>query len=166
MENMQPTINKFGKKMKELCDVVAADPNWRDYVEGSTVTLIEDLFTIQNLTAVSQKHNLTYTNIRAKYMVALERIKAKKTDKIRNGKSNKARHLLELLEETKDWEVPLTEREIAYATLFKQYKNFYEVGRILKTKPSNVAGTLYGTNQRLGVIGKIEKYKATNGGNI
>ena len=166
MYNTQPTINKFGKKMKELCDVVAADPNWRDYVEGSTVALIEDLFTIQNLTAVANKHNLTYTNIRAKYIVALERIKNKKTDKIRNGKSDKAKHLLELLEDTKDWTVPLTDREITYATLFKEHKNFYEVGRILQTKPSNIAGTLYGTSQRLGVVGKIEKYRnASVGGN-
>ena len=43
---------------------------------------------------------------------------------------------------------------------------FYEVGRILQTKPSNIAGTLYGTSQRLGVVGKIEKYRNANiGGN-
>lgn len=156
--NTQPTINKFGKKMKELCDVVATEPNWRDYVESNTITLIEDLFTIQNLKVVSEKHNLSYSNIRAKYLVALERIKAKKTDRIRNGKSDKAQHLLRLLESTSEWQLPLTEREIAYAELFKKHKNFYEVGRILDVKPSNVAGTLYGTNQRLGVVGKIEKY--------
>lgn len=156
--NTQSTINKFGKKMKELCEVVAMEPNWRDYVEGNTVTLIEDLFTIQNLKAVSEKHDLTYTNIRAKYLVALDRIKAKKTDRIRNGKSDKAQHLLRLLETTDEWQLPLTEREIVYAELFKKHKNFYEVGRILNTQPSNVAGALYGTSQRLGVVGKIEKY--------
>ena len=158
MLQTQSTINKFGKKMKELCDVVAAEPNWRNYVEGNTVTLIEDLFTIQNLTVVSEKHDLTYTNIRAKYLVALDRIKAKKTDRIRNGKSDKAQHLLSLLDSTEDWELPLTEREITYAKLFKEHKNFYEVGRILNIPPSNIAGTLYGTSQRLGVVGKIEKY--------
>lgn len=155
----QTTINKFGKKMKELCEVVAAEPNWREYVEEGTVELIEDLFVIQNLSLVIEKHDLNYPNIRAKYLTALDRIKSKNTSKIRNGKSDKAKKLLDLIDGSDDWKTPLTDKEILLADLFRKHKNFYEVGRILDIKPSNVAGTLYGTSQRKGVINKIESYK-------
>lgn len=154
------TYNKFGKKMKELIKVVNETEGWEEYVEDNTVILINDLLIIQNLGAIMIKHDISYTNLRAKYIVASERIKTQNNSRIRFGKSGKARQLLDLVSSTPDWMKALTDREITYVNAFQKFKSFYEVGRKLDVKPSNVAGTLYGTNQRVGVIGKITELKA------
>ena len=154
---MQSTYNKFGKKMKQLIKTINDTENWKDFVEPKTIELIEDLFLMQNITEIMIKHNISYNNLRAKYLIALNRITNKNSTGIRQGKSTKATKLFDLINTTNDWESVLTDREIQYVNEFKKIKNFYEVGRELGVSPSNIAGTLYGTNQREGVTSKIEK---------
>lgn len=153
----QSTYNKFGKKMKRLIKVTNDTENWKDFVEPKTVELIQDLFVMQNITDIMLKHDISYNNLRAKYLIALDRITDKNSNGIRKGKSTKAIKLFKLVETTDNWESVLTDREIQYVNEFKKIKNFYEVGRKLGVSPSNIAGTLYGTNQRKGVTSKIEE---------
>lgn len=156
---VQSTYNKFGKKIKELIKIVNETEDWKDYVEPDTIKLINELLEIQNMSEIIKINDISYTNLRAKYIAALDRIKAKNSTGIRKGKSYKAKKLFELVETTDGWQTALTDREILYVDTFKKYKNFYEVGRRLDVSPSNVAGTLYGTNQREGVTNKIERFK-------
>lgn len=158
--SIQSTINKFGKKMTELLNLVGDPTNneWKNYVSTETIKLIEDLLEFENMSAVMEKNDTSYINLRAKYMIALDRIQNKRKDRIRNGKSEKARKLFLLIENNPNWKDFLTDREIKYTEKFMELKNFYAVGKELKVSPSNIAGALYGTNQRSGVIGKIEKH--------
>lgn len=153
------TYNRFGKKMKELIELVKVTKDWETYIEGSTVILINELLTMQNMGDIMAKHDFTYTKLRVKYLIALDRIKGKKKDRIRDGKSEKAKKLLDLIESNPNWKDCLTARQVKYANSFKEFKSFYEVGRQLNVNPSNVAGTLYGTNQRVGVLGKLQNLK-------
>jgi hypothetical protein len=152
------TYNKFGKKIKELIQLVHDNEDWKKYVDESTAGLIEQLLTVQNLSVIIQNNkDLNYSTLRSKYMVAIDRIKAKNNKFTRNGKSDKAKEFFDLIESTPDWKKPLTEIEIKYVESFLVLKNFHEVARQLKAKPGNVAGKLYGTNQRAGVMQKIER---------
>ncbi len=160
MKQEKSTYNKFGKKMKELIELVKTTDDWEKYVENNTVCLINDLFKYQNLSVIMEKHNISYMNLRTKFLVAAKRIKDKDNIKIRSGKSKKAQHLFSLIESTPNWKDALTKTEIEYVTLFQKYKNFYAVARQLDLQPSNIAGKLYGTTQRTGVIEKLEKFKA------
>ena len=154
------TYNKFGKKIKELIQLIHDNEDWKKYVDESTAELIDELLTIQNLSVIIQKHkDLNYSTLRSKYMVAIDRIKAKNDKFTRNGKSEKAKEFFDLINSTPDWKKPLTEIEITYVESFKKLKNFHAVARALGAKPGNVAGKLYGTNQRAGVMQKIEKMK-------
>ncbi len=152
---------KFETILNELCDLIEKDPNWKNYVEEKSIKFLEEFYQTRDLKALINKGEISYGNFKAKVIVAVDRIKNKKTSRIRNGKSDKAKKLLELLS-IDQWQAPLTEREILYASLFKKHKNFYEVGRVLDVNPSNVAGALYGTNQRKGVITKLEQFKKQN----
>ena len=158
--NNQSTYNKFGKKMKELIELAENTKDWEQYVEPHTIKLINDLLECKNISMVMDKNKIKYTNLRSKYLNAAKRIKEKNTTGIRAGKSTKAQKLLNLIGSTPNWKDALTEKEISYVISFEKYKNFYEVGRQLNVKPSNVAGTLYGTKQKTGVIEKIEKLKS------
>lgn len=153
----QSNFNKFGKKMKELISLVESTENWEEYVEPNTVVLINDLIAKENISSVMEEHDLSYNNLRAKYLTALDRIKNNNKERIRNGGSEKARLLFDLVDSTANWKSVLTNREIKYVESFKTHKNFYEVGRILNAKPGNIAGTLYGTSQRDGVIDKLKR---------
>ena len=153
------TYNKFGNKMKKLISLVGEVEDWREYVEPRTAKLIEDLLQLENISLVMEKNKISYLNLRAKYMVAIDRIETRKTNYIRAGKSDKSKKLFELIEQVPNWESALTPMEISYVKEYKELKNFYAVGRQLDVSPSNVAGALYGTRQREGVIRKIEKLK-------
>lgn len=150
---------KFELILNELCELIATEPNWKTYVEENSIKYFEEYYNTRDLKQLLKDQNISYGNFKAKTIVAVDRIKNKKTSRIRNGKSDKAKKLLTLLD-TQGWDQVLTEREKTYAELFKKYKNFYEVGRILNVNPSNVAGALYGTNQRKGVINKLEQFNA------
>lgn len=143
-------------------EVVKKDENWRDYVNTETVVLIEDLFKYQNLTIVAKIHNMKYISLRSKYLTACKRIKNKSKDYMRNGKSEKAQKLFGLINKLPDWKKGLTDTEILYTEKFLKLKNFHAVGKELNSAPSNIAGTIYGTTQRSGVMEKLEKnYKNT-----
>ena len=159
MEKNQSTYNKFGKKIRELIYLVNNTEDWEQYVENNTVKLINDLLTYNNISTVMEKNDIKYNNLRSKYLNAAKRIKEKDKTRIRSGKSIKAQQLFSLMESTPNWQDVLTEKEVIYVLSFEKYKNFYEVGRQLNANPSNIAGAIYGTKQRLGAIGKIKKLK-------
>lgn len=151
-------MTKFEMNLRDLCKLIENDSNWHNYVEEKNVKFLKDYYNHRDLSRVLSENNISYGNFKAKVLASIDRIQNKNTNRIRNGKSEKAKKLLELLEQ-EDWKTVLTEREIKYATLFKMHKNFYSVGRLLDVNPSNVAGALYGTNQRKGVINKLEELK-------
>jgi hypothetical protein len=153
------TYNKFGKKIKELIELVHETQDWSKYVDDKTATLINQLLTVQNLSAIADNNKLTYSTLRSKYMVAIDRIKTRNDKFTRNGKSEKAQKLLNLIKATPEWEKALTKKEVEYVNLFIELKNFHKVAEAVDAEASNVAGKLYGTNQRAGVMQKIEKFK-------
>lgn len=155
---MKTNPTKFELKLNELCILIENNKNWKDYVEEKNIYLLENYYQNRDINKVLTDGNISYGNFKAKALTSIDRIKNKNTNRIRNGKSEKAKKLLELLE-LDNWTSVLTEREIKYAKLFKDHKNFYSVGRMLNVNPSNVAGALYGTNQRKGVISKLEQLK-------
>ena len=162
---MRTNGTKFETILKELCILIDNNPNWRDYVEEKSIKFLEAFYVTKDLNFVLSDGKISYGNFKAKVIASVDRIKNKNTSRIRNGKSDKAKKLLELLNQ-EGWKEPLTDREIMYAELFKKHKNFYTVGRLLDVNPSNVAGALYGTNQRKGVINKLEHLKETLSHNI
>lgn len=150
------TGKQFGGKVKELFQLVESTPDWEQYVSEQTATVVKTLYKNKNMTETLEELDMKYTTVRAHLLRAIERIETQKKNYLREGQSEQAQQLLTLMDKP-DWKVGLTENEINLAETFKKVRNFYEVGRMLNIKPSNVAITLYGSNQKLGVVGKIQK---------
>ena len=157
MKELKNTYNKFGKKIKSLLELTKNTTDWNKYVDNNTEKLINDLINLKNISAVMEKNNITYGNLRAKYLIAIRRIENKDNTQMRGAKSAKAIYLFNLLNKNPDWKDCLTEKEILYIESFKELKNFYAVARKFNVSPSNVAGSIYGTKQRLGAVKKIER---------
>jgi DNA-binding NarL/FixJ family response regulator len=151
--------NRFGSKVNKLFNLIDETDNWERYVSNKTVRIIKTLRKNQSMKDTLRELDMKYTTARAHLVRAIKRIKNKKTKYLRKGQSKKAQQLFELMETTSNWKEPLTDREVKLANFFKRYKNFHKVGRKLSLAPSNIAGTLYGNSQKLGVIGKLKEYK-------
>lgn len=152
------TGKQFGNKIKELFELIETTPDWDKYVSDQTAEIVKTLYANKNMNDTLDQLDVKYTTARAHLIRAIERIKEQKLDYLRAGQSKMAQRLFNLMDKP-DWEKALTEQEIVLATKFKEKKNFYEVGRELNVAPGNIAATLYGSTQKLGVIGKIEKQK-------
>lgn len=155
------TGKQFGSKIKELFDIIENTPDWEYYVSNKTKDIIKTLYENKNMTDTLEQLDLKYITARSHIIRAIDRISNKRTDHLRKGKSQSAQELFELME-NQNWKEGLTEKEILLAENYKHYKNFYEVGRQLNLAPSNIAITLYGSNQKCGVIEKIKKNKDKN----
>lgn len=150
------TGNQFGAKVKELFRVIENTEDWEKYVAPLTAKVVNEIHTRKNMTESLEKLNMKYTTARAHLMRALDRVRNKKLDRLRGGQSRQATKLLALMDNA-GWENGLTDKEIEIAKTFRRTKNFYETGRQLNLEPSNIAITLYGSTQKLGVINKIKK---------
>ena len=150
------TGNQFGSKVKELFELIEKNHDWEKYVSDKTKLVVKTLYKNQNMTNTLEELDMKYITARSHIIRAVDRIKEKKTDYLRQGQSKQAQKLFKLMEE-ENWQEGLTENEIKLAEAFKKHKSFYEVGRKFDIAPSNVAMTLYGSNQKLGVISKINK---------
>ena len=153
---------QLGSKVKELFKLIEETPNWEQYVAPLTKHVVEVLYQKGNMTDTLEELDMKYTTARAHLMRALERISSKKSDKLRGGKSRQSQQLLDLMTGMY-WKNGLTNHEVNVAESFMREKNFYEVARQLNMKPGNVAITLYGSTQKLGVINKIKRQLKKNG---
>jgi len=149
-------INNISGKVGELLNLIQLTPNWQNYVDIKTIKLIEDLQMYGNMQDVCKKNNIKYITLRERFLTASKRIRQKQTKFNRHGRSDKAQELINLIKKHENWEDILTDKEISYVKTYLKYKNFYLAGKELNVSPSNVAGRLYGTNQRNGVIWKIQ----------
>ena len=153
-------VNKlFGEKNLELFRLMDETPNWEQYVSEKTAAVIKYVKESQSMQATMEHFGMKYTTVRAHILKAIDRIKNKKTDFKRGGKSELAQELFRLMDETPNWEQYVTHYEAELAKRFRKVKNFYKLGKELNIAPSNIAGTLYGTTQKIGVIGKIKERK-------
>lgn len=139
-------------------DLIAKDPNWKKYVDGDSIEIIENFVKFESIKKVSEKLNLEYQSVRGKIERAAKRIEAKKDVGLRHGQSIKAKRLIELLSLTNNEELKkiLTDTEYKYIKKYQQCNNFNEVARTFDAAPSNVMITIYGSKRRAGVIGKLE----------
>lgn len=157
-------VNKqFGEKTLELFALMEGTENWPQYVTKKTAEIITVLKETQSMLETQQffanenGEEMKYTTVRSHILKAIDRIGNKKTDFRRGGKSELAQELFDLMDNTPDWEDYVTNYESELAKKFKKVRNFYELGRELNMAPGNIAGTLYGTTQKLGVIAKIKE---------
>ena len=146
---MKNTSAKFGKKMKELIELVNSTENWEQYVDDDTKEKILSLQELNNISEVVKKHNTTYGCLRAKYMIALRRIREKDNTRLRNGKSNKAQELFNIIENNPHWREKLSKTEISHIELYMKLKNYYKVANELKRQPSNVYKTIYNALRKI-----------------
>ena len=152
----QQSGKQFGGKIKELFKLIETTPEWEKYVAEKTATIVKLLYEKKSMNDTLEILDMKYTTARAHITRAVDRIKEKKLDYLRDGQSELAQRLLNLMEQP-DWDKNLTDHEKLLATKFKEKKNFYDVGRELKMTPGNIAATLYGNTQKLGVITKIKR---------
>lgn len=163
MEEKKATNKQFGEKTLELFDLMDSTPGWEQYVTKKTADIVKFVKESQSMKetqikfAKENEKEMKYTTVRSHILKAIDRIKNKRTDFTRQGKSDLAQELFELMDRTTEWESSVTNYEAELAKKFKEVKNFYELGRELNMAPGNIAGTLYGTTQKLGVIGKIKE---------
>lgn len=154
----QLTGKQFGGKIKELFLLIEKVPDWDKYVSEQTAVIIRTLYSNKNMNDTLEQLDMKYTTVRAHLTRAIDRIKEQRKDYLRDGRSELAQRLFALMDNP-EWTKSLTDYEKVLAEKFKEKKNFYEVGRELNITPGNIAATLYGNTQKLGVIGKIEKQK-------
>lgn len=152
--NLNP---KFGDKILELYKLVDETPDWEKYVSKKTAEVVKFVFEKQSTDEAIEHFNMKYTTVRSHLLRALDRVGEKNTEFKRYGKSDQAQELFELMDTNSDWKDYVTDNEAFLAEKFREVKNFYELGRLLNLAPSNIAGTLYGTTQKIGVIGKIKQ---------
>jgi hypothetical protein len=150
------TNKQFGQKVNELFDIIESTPDWDKYVTRKTAAVIRTLIKTQSMTDTMNEFNMKYITVRSHILKAIERISKKDTEFTRDGQSKQAKELFELMETIPNWTEYVTFHEAEIALCYKDVKNFYEVGRRLGLKPGNIAGTLYGTTQKIGVIAKIK----------
>lgn len=148
--------NQLGSKAKMLFELMNNISDWELYVNEKTAEIVKKLYETRSMTITGNYFNMKYITVRSHILKAIERISSKRVDFNRNGQSPLAQKLF-ILMDSPDWKVKLTEHEIMLAEKFKESRNFYAVARDLNLLPGNIAATLYGSTQKLGVIGKIEK---------
>lgn len=154
---MSDNVNKqFGKKTRDLLNLIEVTPDWEQYVTDKTAEVVKKVHGNQSMKETIDELDMKYTTVRSHLLKAYDRISEKRTDFRRGGKSDLATELFELMN-VEDWETFVTPYEAELAKQYKEVKNFYELGRKLNISPGNIAGTLYGTTQKIGVIGKIKE---------
>lgn len=148
--------NQFGNKVNELFHLLDTVEDWDKYVTRKTASVVRTLQKTQSMNETMAEFNMKYVTVRSHVLRAIERITKRDTVFKREGKSQQSQELFELMDTVEDWEVYVTDNEADLAKQFRDIKNFYELGRMLNLAPSNIAGTLYGTTQKIGVIAKIK----------
>jgi DNA-binding CsgD family transcriptional regulator len=155
---MSQEINKqFGKKTRDLLNLIDTTPDWEQYVTDKTAEVVKMIHVNQSMQDTMDELDMKYTTVRSHLLRAFDRISEKRTDFRRGGKSDLAQELFDLMDNVDNWEAYVTNYEAQLAQQFRDVKNFYELGRQLSIAPGNIAGTLYGTTQKVGVIGKIKE---------
>lgn len=156
--NGKKDINpKFGGKIEELFDLINEVEDWEQYVTEKTANVVKYLYKCQSMLETEQHFDMKYTTVRAHLLRAISRISERRTDFKREAKSDQALELFEIIDNTPNWKDFVTDNEAMLAEKFREVKSFYELGRMLDLVPGNIAGTLYGSTQKLGVIGKIKQ---------
>lgn len=156
VEERKKTNNQFGTKVNELFELIEKNPDWDKYVTNSTAAIIRTLIKTQSMQDTMNEFDMKYVTVRANILRAIERISNKDTQFKREGKSKQAQVLFDLMDSTPDWKDFVTDHEAELAEHFRDIRNFYKLGRITGLAPGNIAGTLYGTTQKIGVIAKIK----------
>lgn len=146
----------FGAKVNELFELMETVEDWKKYVTSKTADICTYLYNCQSMNETMDHFDMKYITVRAHLMRAAERISDRRTDFKREGKSDQAQELFELMDTVEDWEEYVTEHEANMAKKFREVKNFYKLSEVLGVAPGNIAGTLYGTTQKMGVITKIK----------
>lgn len=148
---------KFGKKILNLFQLINADPDWEKYVQPKTANVVKTVYRNQSMINSEKELDMRYITIRSHLIKAAERIKDKNLDFKQGGGGEHAQELFTLMDETAEWKDYVTNHEAELAEKFKEVKNFYEVARQFNLSAGNIAGTLYGTTQKIGVINKIKQ---------
>ncbi|AEO93775.1 gp517 [Bacillus phage G] len=156
------TNKRFGEKTLELFDLMEKTPDWEKYVSEKTGEIITFLKETQSMKETEDFFGeggepMPYITIRSHILKAIDRIKHKKTTFRQGGRSAKSKELFRLMEITPNWEEYVTHYEAELAKKYREVKSFSKLGEELNIAPSNIAGTLYGSTQKLGVIGKIKE---------
>lgn len=147
----------YGARSKELFELMDTVENWEQYLTEDTADIVKHLRITESVVETAEHFELKYPTVHANILRAIDRIKNKRTDFKRGGKTKQARELFELMDKVENWKEFVTDYEAFLAEQYRKVKNFYELGRILDLKPSNIATTLYGSTQKIGVIGKIKE---------
>ena len=150
------TGKQFGPKIQELFRLMETVKAWEQYVPLESIRVVKKLYELRNMTDTSEQLDMKYVTVREHALRAARRIKEQKLDYLRDGRSALAQRLFDLMSKD-DWKIGLTEQEVMLAEKFREVKSFYELGRQLDLVPGNIAATLYGSTQKLGVINKIER---------
>ena len=130
--------------------------NWEKYVTQKTANICKTLYDTQSMNETMEIFDMKYVTVRAHLMRAIERISDRRTDFKREGKSDQAQELFELMDTVPNWKEYVTDHEANMAEEFRKVRNFYKLSEVLGVAPGNIAGTLYGTTQKMGVITKIK----------
>ena len=154
---MKQVNKRFGQKTLRVLELMETVPEWEKYVTDKTAEVLKYLRETQSIEQTKTHFGMEYTTVRSHILRGIDRIENKKTYYRRNGQTELAQELFELMENTPNWEEYVTHYEAELAKNFKKVKNFYKLGKQLNIAPSNIAGTLYVTTQKIGVIGKIKE---------
>lgn len=161
MITMAEKLNKkkkspFGAKVNELFELMETVENWQQYVTKKTADICTYLYESQSMNETMEHFDMKYITVRAHLIRAIERISERRTDFKREGKSEQAQELFHLMDTVSNWKEYVTENEAHMAEEFRKVRNFYKLSAKLGVAPGNIAGTLYGTTQKMGVITKIK----------
>jgi hypothetical protein len=166
------TNKLFGEKIREVFELMENTPDWEKYVTEKTANVVKYLKESQSMIDTEKKFSMKYITVRSHVLRAGERIKSRDSEFKHEGKSKLAKELFELMDTVENWEQYVTPYEAELAKKFKEVCNFYKLSTLLgmdkivldkngKEKiisgAGNIAGTLYGTTQKIGVIGKIKE---------
>lgn len=146
----------FGAKVNELFEIMETTPDWEQYVTKKTSEICKKLYDNQSMNETMEYFDMKYITVRAHLLRAIERISDKRTDFKREGKSDQAQELFELMDSVENWKEYVTDNEANMAEEYRKVRNFYRLSESLGVAPGNIAGTLYGTTQKMGVITKIK----------
>lgn len=151
---------KFGKKILDLFKLINEDENWEKYVQPNTANVVKTMYKLQSFIDAERELDMKTTTIRSHLLRALSRIEEKKTDHKRDALGDLSIELFRLVDSTENWKDYVTNHEVELVETYRDVKNFYEVARLLglnENNAGNIAGTLYGTTQKIGVIGKLRQ---------
>jgi hypothetical protein len=166
----RPINKQFGKKIRALFELIENTENWEQYVTDETAEVVKYVYDVQSIKIAESGLNMLGVTIRAHLLRALDRITDKNTEFKHGGKSELAQELFNLMDTVPNWEKYVTEYEALLAKTFREVRNFYKLAEVLGLNKvnaegkvisgaGNIAGTLYGTTQKMGVIGKIKEGK-------